>query len=69
MLLFHNYRESDREPLLTGLASDNVEQFLPILNAVDWTPDAVASFQDSVLTPPQLYYCYSDIEVSYYSVV
>lgn len=69
LLQFHNYSESDREQLLTGLATNNVEQFLPILNAVNWTPDVVASFQDSVLKPPQLYFCYSDIEVSCQTIV
>jgi len=69
LLPFRHYSESDREQLLTGLATNNVEQFLPILNAVNWTPDVVASFQDSVLKPPQLYLCYRDIEVSCQTIV
>ena len=61
------YSESERETLLKGLDYQNATEFFPILDAVDWTPEAVQSFKDSVLNTPQVYFCAEDdIRVSEY---
>ena len=52
--------ESDRKTLLTGLGKQNATEFFPILDAVDWTPEAVQNFKDSVLNTPQSYICFGD---------
>ena len=52
--------ESDRKTLVTGLGKQNATEFFPILDAVDWTPEAVQSFKDSVLNTPQTYTCFGD---------
>ena len=54
------YSESNRKTLLTGLENENATDFFPILDAVDWTPEAVQSFKDSVLNTPQIYFCSGD---------
>ena len=54
------YSESQREKLLKGLSEYNAAEFFPILEAVDWTPEAIDSLKDSVLNQPQVHYCISD---------
>ena len=60
-------RESKRETLLSGLATDNITLFLPILEEVDWTPDAIKSFRNSTLNTHHAHICYTDLNtlVSY----
>ena len=61
------YSESEGETLLKGLGYQNATEFVPILDAVDWTPEAVQSFKDSVLNTPRAYFCIEDdIRVSEY---
>ena len=62
------YSQSQREKLLNGLRENNVTEFFPILEAVDWTPEAIDSFKDSVLSKPQLHVCFSDV-VSTFKIV
>ena len=61
------YSQSQREKLLNGLSENNATEF-PILEAVDWTPEAIDSFKDSVLSKPQLHVCLSDV-VSTFKIV
>ena len=62
------YSQSQRERLLNGLSENNATEFFPILEAVDWTPEAIDSFKDSVLSKPQLHVCLSDV-VSTFKIV
>ena len=55
------YSQSQRENLLKSLSENNATEFFPILEAVDWTPEAIDSFKDSVLSKPQLHICHSDV--------
>ena len=55
------YSQSQREKLLDSLNENNVTEFFPILEAVDWTPEAIDSFKDSILSKPQVHLCYSDM--------
>ena len=55
------YSQSQRENLLNSLGKNNETEFFPILEAVDWTPEAIGSFKDSVLSKPQLHICHSDV--------
>jgi len=59
------YSESERESLLSGLATQNVTLFLPFLNEVKWTQEVTKSLQNSIFNGPQIYYCVSDVEVSF----
>ena len=56
-----DYSQSQREKLLNGLRENNATEFFPILEAVDWTLEAIDSFKDSVLSKPQLQACFSDV--------
>ena len=58
------YSQSQRERLLNGLSENNATEFFPILEAVDWTPEAIVSFKDSILSKPQLHVCLSDVALS-----
>ena len=62
------YSQCQRERLLNGLSENNATDFFPILEAVDWTPEAIDSFKDSVLSKPQLHVCLSDV-VSTFKIV
>ena len=59
------YSQSERGPLLYGLATNNVTLFLPILNEVKWTQEATNSLQNSIFNGSQIFYCVSDVEVSF----
>ena len=47
------HRKSDRDALLISLGERNETAICPILETVDWNPEAVQGLEDSVLNSPQ----------------
>ena len=63
MILYNTvsvFSQSQREKLLSSLSENNATEFFPILEAVDWTPEAIDSFKDSILSKPLVHFCYSN---------
>ena len=59
---FINRKSTDRDTLLTSLqfSQENETAIRPILETVDWNPEAVQGLNDYVLNSPQTYFCFGE---------
>ena len=58
--IFFINRKSNRDALLISLGKENETAIRPILETVDWNPEAVQGLEDSVLNSPQTYFCFGE---------